>query len=63
MKRKLIAGSSKSLTWPRDEAMCEGTARVGMTACEWLRVNREAIAAYNERILRRGVFSDGVRRF
>lgn len=30
---------------------------------EWLRENREAIEDYNRRIERRGVFSDGWRRF
>lgn len=30
---------------------------------EWLRENREAIDDYNRRIERRGVFSDGWRRF
>lgn len=30
---------------------------------QWLAENAEAIAAYNERIERDGVFSDGLRRF
>lgn len=30
---------------------------------QWLAENAEAIAAYNERIERDGVFSDGMRRF
>jgi antitoxin CcdA len=29
----------------------------------WLMENREALEAYNRRIERRGVFSDGLRRF
>lgn len=29
----------------------------------WLEENREAIEAYNQRVERRGVFSDGLRRF
>jgi antitoxin CcdA len=29
----------------------------------WLMENREALEAYNHRIERRGVFSDGLRRF
>ncbi|UJS23277.1 type II toxin-antitoxin system CcdA family antitoxin [Thiothrix winogradskyi] len=30
---------------------------------EWLKQNRGALDAYNERIEQRGVFSDGLRRF
>ncbi len=30
---------------------------------EWLKQNRSALDAYNERIEQRGVFSDGLRRF
>jgi antitoxin CcdA len=30
---------------------------------KWREENREAIQAYNERIEKRGAFSDGVRRF
>ena len=30
---------------------------------EWLKQNRSALHAYNERIEQRGVFSDGLRRF
>lgn len=29
----------------------------------WIEENREALAAYNERVERDGVFSDGLRRF
>lgn len=32
-------------------------------AKEWLASNHEAIAAYNERVRRTGVFSDGMRLF
>jgi antitoxin CcdA len=30
---------------------------------EWLEQNREALEAYNERVEKRGVFSDGLRTF
>ncbi len=30
---------------------------------QWLKDNAEAIARYNEEIAKRGVFSDGLRRF
>jgi antitoxin CcdA len=30
---------------------------------QWLEENKEAIAAYNERVRKQGVFSDGLRRF
>jgi len=30
---------------------------------EWIKDNETAIAAYNRRVARKGVFSDGVRRF
>ena len=30
---------------------------------EWLDDNKDAVSAYNKRIAKRGVFSDGLRRF
>ncbi|MGF1611562.1 MAG: type II toxin-antitoxin system CcdA family antitoxin [Kiloniellales bacterium] len=30
---------------------------------QWLEANRDALESYNEHIARRGVFSDGLRRF
>jgi post-segregation antitoxin (ccd killing protein) len=63
MKRKQTAGSSKSSTWRHDAGLRECAGRNETAASQWLKDNRQAIAAYNERILARGVFSDEMRRF
>lgn len=63
MKRKPTAGSSKSSTWRHDAAVRERTGRNEATGSQWLKENRQAIAAYNQRVLAHGVFSDGMRRF
>jgi antitoxin CcdA len=53
------AGVNLSATLER--ALMEELAAARRT--KWRQENREAIDAYNEQVGRRGVFSDGLRRF
>ena len=64
MTRKPTVGNSKLLIWPPEAMPIEGgaTRRLPVYA-QWVMENLRAIAAYNRRIEKCGVFSDGLRRF
>jgi antitoxin CcdA len=57
LARKLRLNLSRELEQRLEEIVAE------RRRAAWLRDNAEAIDAYNDHIERRGVFSDGLRRF
>ena len=64
MTQKPTVDNSKSLIWPPEPMPMDANATLRLLInARWARENLRAIAAYNQRIERCGVFSDGLRRF
>ena len=63
MTQKQEAGNSKLLIWPLETAPIKvSTSRRFLVCAQWAKENSQAIVAYNQRIEKYGVFSDGLRR-
>ena len=64
MTQKLTVDNSKLLIWPPDAMPIDASATCRLLVnARWAKENLRAIAAYNQRIEKFGVFSDGLRRF